>query len=871
MTNIKEIIKQQGWDAIEKNGVSIYQFEEGIDTLKIYLTDTEKGIGKLKNELWNTYYSRILLYKQCSDKYKIWTNNQSPESEGRDFDENSFDEKISPVKYWDSYITKTSKNTVDKKLEKSILTVFNELKKKYSDDCSISIILACTFIRFLEDRKLTDVSETLVDALKSKQETHNLFKSYKELHNGMLFREEILYQLDDTTCRILKNFLENNLFDQKTLFRFNFEYIPIELISTIYEKLLTQKLGKEKKKSQGIVYTPPKLANYLVRESFKELDKKFNKKDYLKIKIGDISTGSGIFLVLSFRKLLEKIGKNKTFEEKKEILEKCFYGMDLDKSAINITIFSLYVELLGHENAKLISKNKFPNLNDNIKQQDTLSCNRYNNFFDLIISNPPWKSRDNDSFNKIKGKDFAGDIANKDLSQIFTQISIEKCKEGGIIALVLPVANFYNLQSFKFRQSIIRKSLIKEFVDFSPIRSIVFTSNSIEASVIVAEKKHAYNYIVPMKRVVNKADYLYFNHISGNTNNVDSNFLYSENDSWQIAVRGGNLAVSFIDRLKSDFLQLKNIKDVYIGTGYQGIKTGSNKTISVNYSTNDFNKKIYIVENGDISKGYTNLKKASKSHIVFNERFYQSCVIVANTYKYKNGLLTKYLKAEGGRVVSGDFNIVVGDQALLYFVLVLLTSDLGELLISLRGSKTSFLSTEKQNPKVMKQDIEKLFIPKDYSSYGKVLEIGKKIISGSNVSRAEINKEISRVYKLHKLENEFIKQWKQITNRTSKDDQSEAYRVGFEYMLDSYNLPKPKNWKVKTINGVDIMFFSEKEKQEVCIDERMKKEINNVVTANKNIYFEPVTDTQGVIARRKDSNYGFVTGLLDAELILSSL
>jgi len=90
-------------------------------------------------------------------------------------------------------------------------------------------------------------------------------------------------------------------------------------------------------------------------------------------------------------------------------------------------------------------------------------------------------------------------------------------------------------------------------------------------------------------------------------------------------------------------------------------------------------------------------------------------------------------------------------------------------------------------------------------------------------------------------------------------------------MLNSYNLPKPKQWSpAKLINGVEIISFSETAKQPI-ITNKIQQKIKNIVTAKKDMDFEFINDSQGIIVRREKNNYGFLTGLLDAELILSNL
>lgn len=887
--NVKQILKNQGWKDRKEKGVLVYEFEKDIDTIKIYFAeDSKNDIEKLKNELWNAYYSRVLICKNSSNGYMIWRNDQSPDYQGKILDkkEFDFDEKIPPTEYWNKYITKTSKNTVDKELKKSILTVFRKLNKEHPNrkDDLISIILACTFIRFLEDRDLTTVRTKLIDALELKQKTVILFNEYDKLHNGILFKKNTLSVVSDSSCKILKEFLENNMSNQKSLFSFNFKYIPIELISNIYEELLTEKLGTEGKKDQGIAYTPPRLANYVTKQAFKQLDEKFDSQDFSNIKIGDLSVGSGIFLVLSFRELLKRIDNKKTFEEKKCILENSFYGIDLDKSAIKITKFSLYIELLENRknNKKLSSDNKFPVLK-NIEENNTLEYREKDNFFDLIVGNPPWKYRDAVSFKKIENRKFNKDIGGKELAQMFVHIGLEKLKDNGVLTMILPTATFYNSTSlyFRFRNSILTNSVVKEFIDFSPIRNCIF-EKSVETSVVVIEKKENNNspYIVPMRRVTNEADYLYFNHISGNTNNIDSSFLQSRNDSWQIAVRGGNMAVLLIERLSRNFVSIerygKNRKsELVTGTGYQIKKKTEDKFVSEYYSR-EFSKELFLCEQGKIVKKFTNFKKTGKGHILLNPIFFNECIVISNSYKYAKGMVFAYLPKKDNRIISGDFNIIYSkDKKLLSFLYVLLKSKLGEFLISTTGAKTSLVDKERENPKIQKIDIDKLFIPEDYLIYKNVIELGEKLIKKerNTLSQNEINKEIEKVYKINNLEKKIIKQWEVMAKRKDQSSNNlKNYQLGFEYMLNNYDLPKPKKWNSdrRIINGVDIISFSESNILPK-VNSKVKEKINNIMIAKKEIDYEFITDSQCMIMRREKSNYGFLTGLLDAELILSSL
>src|SRR5260370_14948549 len=74
---------------------------------------------------------------------------------------------------------------------------------------------------------------------------------------------------------------------------YDFAYIPIEILSEVYEQFI------EDSKKKGAVYTPEILADYLLSEinTVKPLNEE--------TKILDPACGSGVFLVLAYRWLIE--------------------------------------------------------------------------------------------------------------------------------------------------------------------------------------------------------------------------------------------------------------------------------------------------------------------------------------------------------------------------------------------------------------------------------------------------------------------------------------------------------------------------------------------------------------------------------------
>ena len=77
---------------------------------------------------------------------------------------------------------------------------------------------------------------------------------------------------------------------------FDFRHIPVETLSSIYEQFLH---GQQKGKSDGAFYTPEVLADYLLSE--------INSVRVIQpgMTVCDPACGSGIFLVLAYRRLIE--------------------------------------------------------------------------------------------------------------------------------------------------------------------------------------------------------------------------------------------------------------------------------------------------------------------------------------------------------------------------------------------------------------------------------------------------------------------------------------------------------------------------------------------------------------------------------------
>lgn len=114
---------------------------------------------------------------------------------------------------------------------------------------------------------------------------------------------------------------------------YDFRYIPVETFSAIYEQFIDQR------KEKGAIYTPEFLADYLLSEV--EWAKPLSRG----MKILDPACGSGVFLVLAYRRLIEKemarLERPLQPEELRTLLLESIYGVERERDACYVTEFSL--------------------------------------------------------------------------------------------------------------------------------------------------------------------------------------------------------------------------------------------------------------------------------------------------------------------------------------------------------------------------------------------------------------------------------------------------------------------------------------------------------------------------------------------------
>lgn len=400
----------------------------------------------------------------------------------------------------------------------------------------------------------------------------------KEHFNGQIFHlnEGEIKTLRSIDLSLFRYFVKGDVsifpqgnqgIGQMSLWRlYQFNYLPIELISHIYEDFLADKNGQKKK---GVVYTPPYLVQFLIDQCMPLKDPK---EDF---KILDPACGSGIFLVGAFKRMIqwwrlknnwEKPGKEH-ISELKSLLNNNIFGCDLEDEAVILSYFSLGLALLDSLSPKEIWRNvHFDNLvGKNLFQGDffkTLRENKLADNFQLIIGNPPFASEFTDeaaAIDKIEKEDNPErpDIPDNQISLLFLEQSFKLLKEGAKCCLILPSGPvLYNTKTHDFRKYLFKRYYISGIYDFTPLRAKLFIGSSSNAKPAVVsvfaeksapEKRPCFHYI--FRRTKASGEKIDFEIDHYDIHKVSHNVAAKNPAVWQSNFMGGGRLHQLLEKI----------------------------------------------------------------------------------------------------------------------------------------------------------------------------------------------------------------------------------------------------------------------------------------------------------------------------------
>jgi Eco57I restriction-modification methylase len=373
--------------------------------------------------------------------------------------------------------------------------------------------------------------------LQNKDFTYALFRQLADHFNGNMFPEDLDEQnaVEQKHLNLLRQFLLGDRdAEQLSLFfwAYDFEIIPTDLISSIYEEFYHENNEDDK----GTHYTPSVLVEFVLSQVMSATVLA------TKPKILDPACGSGIFLVEAFRRIVrynvQQCGRPLTSSELRDILRTQIAGVEINGEAIQVSAFSLYLALLHYQKppdilAQIEKSNRkplphliydhsqmddpdhYPTLHnadtfgltpaERLVLRDKLSKKQFRgrteasllfnstaalpldlNSFDIILGNPPWgyKAAATQSIQHTQKQAqlwcdvFNWSIGDKELSQAFIARVLALLKPGGISGLLVSTGVLlkHHEKSRRFRRRWLTESTICTVVNFAHVRNIFFSS-----------------------------------------------------------------------------------------------------------------------------------------------------------------------------------------------------------------------------------------------------------------------------------------------------------------------------------------------------------------------------------------------------------
>lgn len=376
--------------------------------------------------------------------------------------------------------------------------------------------------------------------LLDKDFTYALFEQLAEHFNGDMFPRDPDEEAKITAdhLRLLRNFFLGDMDPQQPslfLWAYDFEIVPIELISSIYEEFYHTST-----EDSGTHYTPSALVEYVLSSLLTP------ERLSTRPRILDFACGSAIFLVQTFRRIVRYYESiyHRTLEasELRAILRDQLVGIEINEEAIRVAAFSLYLALLHYQEPKSIlaqieqtnGEKPLPHLIYDSEQEADESryrvLYRANSFslmagerefisyylkenarfegrveyerlystnetlpleqhsFDIVLGNPPWgylKRNEGTAEMRAAQKHvlrwcdvFGWSIGDKELSQAFIARALQLVKHDGECGLLVSAGVFLkrHRRSRAFRERWLTESIVLQVTNFTHVRETFFNN-----------------------------------------------------------------------------------------------------------------------------------------------------------------------------------------------------------------------------------------------------------------------------------------------------------------------------------------------------------------------------------------------------------
>ncbi|WP_308601013.1 Eco57I restriction-modification methylase domain-containing protein [uncultured Dysgonomonas sp.] len=533
----------------------------------------------------------------------------------------SFAQKIKSGTYWDNSNVDFNKHSAYSKLTALLRRVIDKFTLnsglKSRKDIVQKLIIQCILVKYLEEREDRDGNRVFPKEFFKKYnnatqfsdvlENGDVFAFFKDLNdnhfNGGIFHWErdVLKLFDGKVepftylSKVLRGYLDTNdqqliEFEDNFSRLYSFNFIPVELISRLYEEFII----KDEEKEKGVAYTPAHLVRLLVNEAMPINTPSTNLENF---KILDPACGSAIFLVVAFKRIVEwwRINNNynkPTLENLKTLL-RAVYGVDLDPKAVQISIFSLCIALCDELSPKEIwYELKFDRLEENqIFTENFFDwTKKHKNLeFDIVIGNPPFVRGGLETEYKTWriSENLTVEIPQNQIALKFLAESLLLLKKEGLSCLIIkssPLLYSNSNNSKKYLKALTHEYYINQIFDFTALarNGVLWDGVDVDtAAIFVTNKKPDFETNVlhaVFRRTKANKERIYFEIDKYDLHFILRQDIYSKAYVYKMNLLGGGRISNLLHRLSyyKTLFESKELYNIEIEEGFEINKDGNN-------------------------------------------------------------------------------------------------------------------------------------------------------------------------------------------------------------------------------------------------------------------------------------------------------
>jgi methylase of polypeptide subunit release factors len=641
------------------NADAVYfrHFSDGRGNIpQLYLFDfTHKSIttedkNRIHIQMWNGYQVPAYIIIEKSS-VSIFDSRKRPKEDNedytkelltltgqalRDFRAKDFDNGL----FWDEQDEKKDfrfEESATRDLIRGLKEVYLDFQKESGLDkhVALKLLVQSLLIKYLEERDEKSASgyfavayfkkhfqcSNFCDTIRAGKLLDLLDQLAKDF-NGKIFewdRETEIVQrnaIQHTEVRRLADYLDGKIQNnQYVLWRlYSFSHLPVEVISSVYEELLTD--------SKDIVYTPEMIVSTLVDECMPLKQPQEN------FKIIDVSCGSGIFLVKTYKRIVQwwrynewkKTGKlvKPSLSVLKELLLKSIHGIDIEQDAIRLSVFSLALAILDEVDLDppTWGKLKFPDLSNNIITQDFFNfiTAKPKADFDLVIGNPPFNLPSVNGKEPSRKKYFEGlkqsigykseiSIPDENPALHFLVQSLQLLKKDAVLCLIQPSGPILYQKDQSFKKELFSQINLLQIIDFTKLADKLWGRRNVATAAVFIQKSKPDNEDVlhlVANRTFSNSNRLFLEFDHYDFHFVSKHSAINNSYAWKANLFGGGRLVDLLEKLNNlrnleEFLELKKKSGWVIGEGF--IEKGD-RNIAEYITGKDFLPTEYFTENG---------------------------------------------------------------------------------------------------------------------------------------------------------------------------------------------------------------------------------------------------------------------------------